>query len=104
MPRCLKGFPYLCATAAYEQHQRPDRRQLDVTAPGILPPKQCLISRLMSYLVHGEVYVRGRYKDSLICTLQIDNPVTVYTISKADRIQRMAGTPIIHINPLLLAI
>jgi hypothetical protein len=30
-----------------------------------------------------------------------DNSVTVYTVSKAGRIQGMAGAAIIHVNPLL---
>jgi hypothetical protein len=103
MPRCLKGFPYLCATAAYEQQQRPDHRQFDVTAPRILPPKQCLISRLMSLLLDQEMYVRERYKDPFMLCLQMTIPLlfTLYTVSKAGRIQGVAGAAIIHVNPLL---
>jgi hypothetical protein len=86
-PRCLKGFPYLCATAAYEQQQRPDHRQFDVTAPRILPPKQCLISRLMSFLLDQEMYVRERYKDPFMLCLQMTIPL-LFTLSVKQVVSR----------------
>jgi hypothetical protein len=69
--------------------------------PESLSPKQCLLSRLMSFLLDGEMYVRKRYKDPLMCALQIDEFVTVHAVSKAGRIQRIPGAAITHIDPLL---